>query len=337
MKAVGYYTPGGIDRADSLLDIELPDPKPTARDLLVHVRAISVNPADTKFRASAKPPEGQAKVLGWDAAGVVAAVGAEVTLFKVGDEVFYAGDATRPGTYSELHVVDERIVGHKPRTIGWAEAAALPLTSITAWELLFDRLRVNYGQKTQAGALLVINGAGGVGSILIQLARRLTGLTVIATASRPETIEWVRRMGAHHVIDHHQPLDRELKKIGIPQVEYVAGLTGSERHIPALVEAIAPQGHIALIDDPPSFDIVKFKRKAVTIAWELMFTRPMFQTVDMIQQHHILEEISALIDAGLLRTTMTEQLTPINAANLRRVHAHAESGRAIGKSVLVGF
>lgn len=337
MKAVGYYEPGAIERADSLLDLELPDPRPGARDLLVRVQAISVNPADTKFRASARPPAGQARILGWDAAGVVAAVGAEVTLFQVGDEVFYAGDATRPGSYSELQLVDERIVGHKPRSLGWAEAAAMPLTSITAWELLFERLRVPYGQKTRPGALLVINGAGGVGSILIQLARRLTGLTVIATASRPETVQWVRRLGAHHVIDHHRPLDEELQKIGIPAVEYVAGLTATDRHLPALVAAIAPQGHLALIDDPKSFDIVPFKRKAVTIAWELMFTRPMFQTADLIEQHRILEEISALLDAGLLQTTMTAQQSPINAANLKQLHALAESGRAIGKSVLVGF
>ncbi|RKK02963.1 zinc-binding alcohol dehydrogenase family protein [Pseudoroseomonas wenyumeiae] len=337
MKAVGYYTSGSIDRADALLDLELPAPEPGPRDLIVRVKAISVNPADTKFRGGATPPEGAAKVLGWDAAGVVAAVGSEVTLFGVGDEVFYAGDMTRPGANAELHTVDERIVGHKPRSLGWAEAAAMPLTALTAWELLFDRLRVPYGEGRSQGTLLVINGAGGVGSILTQIARKLTGLTVIATASRPETIAWVQEMGAHHVIDHHKPLDEELARIAIPEVDYVASLTGSERYLPLFPKIIAPQGHLALIDDPEQFDIAKLKRKSITVAWELMFTRAAFQTPDMIAQHEILEEVSALLDRGVLRTTMTQQDSPINAANLKRLHATAESGRAVGKLVLAGF
>jgi zinc-binding alcohol dehydrogenase family protein len=337
MKAIGYYTPGSIDREDALLDLELPAPEPGPRDLIVRVKAISVNPADTKFRAGATPPEGTAKVLGWDAAGVVEAVGSDVTLFGVGDEVFYAGDMTRPGANAELHAVDERIVGHKPRSLGWAEAAAMPLTSLTAWELLFDRLRVPYGEGRGQGTLLVINGAGGVGSILIQIARKLTGLTVIATASRPETIAWVQEMGAHHVIDHHKPLDKELARIGIPEVDYVASLTGSERYLPLFPKIIAPQGHLALIDDPEQFDVAKLKRKSITVAWELMFTRAAYQTADMIAQHEILEEISALLDRGVLRTTMTQQASPIDAANLKRLHATAESGRAIGKLVLAGF
>ena len=337
MKAIGYYTPGSIDREDALLDLALPAPEPGPRDLIVRVKAISVNPADTKFRAGANPPEGTAKVLGWDAAGVVEAVGSDVTLFGVGDEVFYAGDMTRPGANSELHAVDERIVGHKPRSLGWAEAAAMPLTSLTAWELLFDRLRLPYGEGRSQGTLLVINGAGGVGSILIQIARKLTGLTVIATASRPETIAWVQEMGAHHVIDHRKPLDEELARIGIPEVDYVASLTGSERYLPLFPKIIAPQGYLALIDDPEQFDIAKLKRKSITVAWELMFTRAAYQTADMIAQHEILEEVSALLDRGVLRTTMTQQDSPINAANLKRLHATAESGRAIGKLVLAGF
>ena len=337
MKAIGYYTPGAIDREDSLLDLEIPAPTPRARDLIVRVKAISVNPADTKFRAGAKPPAGEPKVLGWDATGIVEAVGSEVSLFKVGDEVFYAGDMTRPGTDAELHAVDERIVGHKPKTLGWAEAAALPLTSLTAWELLFERLRVPFGSKNATGSLLVINGAGGVGSILIQLARRLTGLTVIATASRPETISWVEKMGAHHVIDHHKPLDAELQRIGIPEVDYVAGLTGSDRQLPMFPKIIAPQGHLAMIDDPEHFDIVSLKRKSITVSWELMFTRPAYETDDMITQHKILEEVSALVDSGVLVTTMTRKESPINAANLKVAHALAESGRAIGKIVLAGF
>jgi zinc-binding alcohol dehydrogenase family protein len=337
MKAIGYRIPGSLDRDDVFLDVTLPDPVPGPRDLLVRVKAVSVNPVDTKIRVSTQPADGGVKVLGWDAAGIVEAVGADVTLFKPGDEVFYAGEMTRQGTNAELHTVDERIVGLKPRTLDWAEAAALPLTAITAWELLFDRMRVPYGEKMQKGTLLVINGAGGVGSILIQLARRLTGLTVIATASRPETIAWVKKMGAHDVIDHRQPLDQGLKAIGIQHADYVAGLTATAHHLPAIVELIAPQGHLGLIDDPEVLDIVPFKRKAVTISWEFMFARPLFNTLDMGEQGRILNEIAALVDAGILVTTLTRRDGPINAANLKQIHALVESGSAIGKTVLVGF
>ena len=337
MKAVGYSTPGAIDREDALLDLDVPPPAPGPHDLLVRVNAISVNPADTKIRAGVQAPEGQIKILGWDAAGVVEAVGADVTLFAVGDAVFYAGDITRPGANAQLHVVDERIVGHKPRTLDGASAAAMPLTSLTAWERLFDRLRVPYGEGRADGALLVINGAGGVGSILIQLARQLTGLTVIATASRPETVAWAADMGAHHVIDHRKPLDEELARIGIPEVDYVASLTASEHYLPLFPKIIAPQGRLALIDDPDHFDIAKLKRKSITVAWEWMFTRAAYQARDMVAQHEILEEVSALLDRGVLRSTLTALEGPINAANLKRVHALLESGRAIGKLALAGF
>jgi len=337
MKAVGYLAPGSIEREDALLDLaDVPAPVPGPHDLLVRVQAVSVNPVDTKVRGSAEPKDGP-RILGWDAAGLVEAVGSQVTLFSPGDEVFYAGDLTRPGTNAELHAVDERLVGHKPRSLNWAEAASLPLTSLTAWELLFERLGVPHGRKTAAGALLVINGAGGVGSVLIQLARRLTGLTVIATASRPETTAWVRRMGAHHVIDHHKPLDEELARIGHPEVQYVAGLTASERYLPLFPTIVAPFGHIALIDDPKSFDIVPLKRKSITVGWELMYTRSLYGTPDMIEQHRILEEVSQLVDAGLLAATLTDTVTPINAANLKRVHGIVESGKAVGKIVLTGF
>ncbi|MDC3959019.1 zinc-binding alcohol dehydrogenase family protein [Polyangium jinanense] len=337
MKAVGTYEPLPITADHALVDVELPEPKATGHDLLVRVQSVSVNPVDVKVRASFKSTDGSPRVLGWDAAGVVEAVGPDVTLFRPGDEVFYAGAIGRPGTNAEKHLVDERIVGHKPKSLDFAEAAALPLTAITAWELLFDRLGVPYGQKTQAGSVLVINGAGGVGSILIQIARRLTGLTVIATASRPETKKWVLDMGAHHVIDHTQPLDAELAALGIPNVEYVAGLTASDKHHEAIAKAVAPQGRVVLIDDPKSFDIVPFKRKSVTVGWELMFTRSIFQTNDMIEQHRLLEEVSALVDAGVLRTTLTEREGRIDAATLRKVHAKIESGKAMGKIVLVGF
>lgn len=337
MKAIGYYTPGSIERDDALVELDLSVPAPGPRDLLVRIKAVSVNPADTKVRASAQPAAGQARVLGFDAAGIVEQVGSDVTLFSPGDEVFYAGDITRPGSNSELHLVDERIVGRKPASLDWAQAAAMPLTSITAWELLFDRLRVPYGVKTGSGTLLVINGAGGVGSMLIQLARRLTGLTVVATASRPETAQWCRELGAHHIIDHHRPMAAQLRALDIAQVEYVAGLTATDRHLKDIAELMAPHGTLSLIDDPESFDINPLKRKAITVAWELMFTRPIYKTEDMIEQHRLLTEVAALVDAGVLRTTLTEHLTPFNVQNLKLAHAHVESGRAIGKTVLPGF
>jgi zinc-binding alcohol dehydrogenase family protein len=337
MKAIGYHVPRPIAEAESLIDIELPRPEPGPHDLLVKVEAVSVNPVDVKLRAGAIPPDGTARILGFDAAGRVEAVGAAVTRFRPGDEVFYAGAIQRPGTNAEYHAVDARIVGPKPATLSFAQAAALPLTSLTAWELLFDRLRVPYGRMATEDAILVINGAGGVGSILTQMARRLTGLTVIATASRPETAAWSREMGAHHVIDHRQPLDQELKAISIPQVRYVAGLTATDRHAPAILEALAPQGALALIDDPASFDIVPFKRKSLAVHWELMFTRPLFGTPDMAEQGRILAEVAALVDNGVLRTTLREDAGPINAANLKQVHALLESGRGIGKTVLSGF
>lgn len=252
-------------------------------------------------------------------------------------EVFYAGALDRPGTNSELHVVDERIVGPKPGSLSFSQAAALPLTAITAWELLFDRLGVPYGVKTQKDTILVVNGAGGVGSILTQLARRLTGLSVIATASRPDTIAWSKEMGAHEAIDHHRPLDEALKGIGIPEVRYVAGLTARDQHLPAIVNALAPQGALALIDDPDSLDIVPFKRKSLSVHWELMFTRSLFGTPDMEQHHRLLTEVAQLVDAGVLRSTLKDDLGPIDAANLRRAHAIVESGRSIGKVVLTGF
>jgi len=326
-----------ITAPESLVDLDLPTPDLRPNDLLVAVKAISVNPVDVKIRAGVAPPAGEARVLGWDAAGVVEAVGAEAARFKPGDAVFYAGALDRPGTNSELHAVDERIAGRKPESPSFTQAAALPLTALTAWELLFDRLAVPYGSKSQGGSILIVNGAGGVGSILTQLARRLTGLRVIATASRPETVAWVREMGAHDVIDHRRPLDEALQEIGVPEVGYVAGLTASDKHLPAIVKALAPQGKLALIDDPASFDIVPFKRKSLSVHWELMFTRALYTTADMAMQHRILNEVADLVDAGVLRTTLKAEIGAINAANLRRAHGIVESGKAIGKLVLSGF
>ncbi|MED7670903.1 zinc-binding alcohol dehydrogenase family protein [Pseudomonas moraviensis subsp. stanleyae] len=337
MKAIAYYASLPISDAKSLQDIELPEPLAGPRDLLVEVKAISVNPVDTKVRQNVAPENGAAKVLGWDVAGVVKAVGSEVTLFKAGDKVFYAGSIARAGGNSELHVVDERIVGHMPKSLGFAEAAALPLTAITAWELLFERLQISEGSTGQGQSLLIVGAAGGVGSILTQLAKQLTGLKVIGTASRPQTREWVSELGADLVIDHSQPLSEELKRAGIESVTHVASLTQTDQHLPQLVEALAPQGRLALIDDPKSLDISLLKRKSLSLHWEFMYTRSLFETPDMIEQHKLLNRVAELIDAGTLKTTLGEHFGVIKAANLRRAHELLESGKAKGKIVLEGF
>lgn len=337
MRAIGYRTPGPIDAPDSLVDIELPRPEPGPRDLLVEVRAVSVNPVDTKVRRRAAAEADGWKVLGWDAAGIVLEVGAEVSRFRPGDEVFYAGALNRPGTNAEYHVVDARIVGRKPASIDYAQAAALPLTAITAWEALFDRLDVRRGVPGAATAVLVIGGAGGVGSIAIQLVRQLTDLTVIATASRPETMAWVRDLGAHHVVNHAQPVDAEVAALGLGAPAFVFSTTATDRHMAAIADLIAPQGRWALIDDPGVVDIAPFKRKSVSTHWEFMFTRPVFETADVDAQGTLLDEVSRLVDAGVLKTTLGEHFGTINAANLRRAHALIEQGAARGKIVLEGF
>ncbi|MGE7991882.1 zinc-binding alcohol dehydrogenase family protein [Pseudomonas sp. NPDC089554] len=335
MKAIVFTEHGlPIDHPEALFDSELPRPTPGPRDLLVQVQAISVNPVDTKIRAGSGSTA--QRVLGWDAVGIVREVGAQVTLFQPGDEVYYAGAIDRPGSNSELHLVDERIVGHKPRSLDAASAAALPLTAITAWELLFDRLGVVQGGG-QGQSLLIVGAAGGVGSILTQLARQLTGLTVIGTASRTETRQWVEDLGAHHVIDHTQPLVSQLQAIGIGQVDMVISLTHTDSHFAQLIEALRPQGRLALIDDPATLDVVPLKRKSLSLHWELMFTRSLYQTDDMIKQHALLEQVAKLVDQGVLKTTLGEHFGAINAANLRRAHALIESGKAKGKIVLEGF
>ncbi|WP_300731115.1 zinc-binding alcohol dehydrogenase family protein [Pseudomonas sp.] len=337
MKAVAYYHSLPIQDPLALQDIELPEPVAGPRDLLIEVKAISVNPVDTKVRQNVQPDTGTAKVLGWDVAGVVKAVGSEVSLFKVGDRVFYAGSIARTGANSERHVVDERIVGHMPVSLGFAEAAALPLTAITAWELLFERLAVAQGSVDEQQSLLIVGAAGGVGSMLTQLAHQLTALKVIGSASRPDTQAWVRELGADVIVDHRQPLNEELKRQGISAVTHVASLTQTDQHLDQLVEALAPQGKLALIDDPKALDITKLKRKSLSLHWEFMYTRSLFETPDMIEQHHLLNRVAALMDAGTLRTTVGEHFGTINAANLRRAHALLESGKAKGKIVLEGF
>jgi len=335
MKAVAY-TEHGLPISDprALQDVTLPIPQPGPRDLRVAVRAISVNPVDTKVRNGVAVTE--PRVLGWDAVGTVDAVGDEVTLFQPGDAVFYAGAIGRPGSNAEYQLVDERIVGHKPASLDDAAAAALPLTAITAWELLFDRLRIAEGGG-EGQTLLVVGAAGGVGSILVQLARQLTRLTVIGTASRPDTQDWVYGLGARHVIDHSQPLTDGLQRLGIAEVSHVASLTHTDQHYDQIVAALAPQGQLALIDDPGQLDVMALKRKSLSLHWESMFTRSSFNTPDLQRQHDLLERVAALVDAGVLRTTLGEHYGRINAANLRQAHALIESHRARGKLVLEGF
>ncbi len=337
MKAVGFQQSLPIEEPESLIDVELPIPTPRGRDILVEVKAVSVNPVDTKVRKRAKPRTQEVKILGWDAAGIVREIGSEVSLFQPGDEVWYAGSLDRPGTNSEFHLVDERIVGRKPRSLSFAQSAALPLTAITAWELLFERFCIVPGKQVSEQAMVVIGASGGVGSILVQLLKRLTSLTVIGTASRPETRQWVLSLGAHNVIAHNRPLSEEIRNAALQPVTHVASLTHSDQHYEQIVEILAPFGKLGIIDDPPALDVTLLKRKSIALHWELMFTRPLFQTDDMIAQHRILCEVAELVDSGVIRTTMREHFGTINADNLKRAHAVIESGRSIGKIVLEGF
>lgn len=333
MKAIVYkdnHLP--ITDSNSLYETRLTKPKPGRHDLLVRIAAIAVNPVDTKVRRNAAVSE--PRVLGWDAAGIVEAVGEDVSLFKPGDEVYYAGSLMRAGSYAEYALVDERIAGHKPVSLTMAEAAALPLTSLTAWELLFDRLEVKDGNND---VLLIIGAGGGVGSILTQFAASLTNLTIVGTCSRPETAEWVRSLGAHHIIDHTLPFAPQLKELGISDVRYVASLTHTDKHYQQIIDVMAPQGKLAVIDDPKTFDAMPLKTKSVSLHWELMFTRSMFATPDMQRQHQILMDVSKLIDEKLIRTTLGEHYGTITAENIRRAHAMIESGKAKGKIVLAGF
>jgi zinc-binding alcohol dehydrogenase family protein len=336
MKAVGYRKALPIDDPAALEDFELPAPTPGPRDLLVRVKAVSVNPVDTKVRKNAAPEPGQTKVLGWDVVGIVEAIGAQVKDFKAGDRVYYAGSITRPGANSELHAVDERIVAKAPASLDDAQAAALPLTTITAYELLFDRLRVPKGGGA-GQTLLIVGGAGGVGSILIQLARQLTQLKVIATASRAATRQWCLDLGAHGVIDHSKPLAAELRAGGFGEVDMVASLTQTVQHYTQIIESLKPQGSIAVIDDMPTLDAMPLKTKCLSLHWEMMFARSRFETPDMGEQGKLLAEVAALVDAGKVRTTVNANLGTINAANLKKAHALVESGTAQGKVVLQGF
>jgi NADPH:quinone reductase len=338
MKAVGFYRSLPIEHEESQIDIEIEKPTPTGRDLLVQVKAVSVNPTDVKSRASGNQTEETPQILGRDVAGIVVEVGSECSLFHLGDEVYYAGSVVRPGGNSEFHLVDERIVGHKPKSLDFAQAAALPLTSLTAMEALFDRLGISRNPTVNQGkTILIIGAAGGVGSVATQIAD-LVGLTVIGTASRPETIQWVREHGATHTISHTEALVPQLKALGFSTVDYIFCLNDPVGHWDSIVEAIVPQGKICTIlslDPSVKFDTLFYK--SVTLVWELMYTRSMFQTPDMIEQHNLLEDLTKFVDEGLVKTTLTELLEPINAANMRKAHAKVESGKTIGKIVLANF
>lgn len=334
MKAVGYQQTGDIQ---VLKDITLEKPVPTGKDILVKVAAVSVNPVDTKLRRGMVGSEAEWNILGFDASGSIEAVGEEATQFKVGDEVYYSGSMIRPGTNSEYHLVDERIVGKKPASLSHAEAAAMPLTTITAWEALFDRLEVARPTVQGGNLILVVGGAGGVGSIAIQLLRALTDLTIIATASRAETQEWVKELGAHHVIDHRQPMAPQIEALGLDAPGFVFSTNQSQQHLADIAELIAPQGRFSLTDEVDAFDSRPFVMKSISVHFELMFTRSLFGTKDIQEQHNLLNKVADLVDAGKIRTTLTEVAGLVTAENVGKVHAKIETGKARGKIVLEGF
>jgi len=338
MKAVALTRYLPISDANALMDVELDTPAPTGHDLLVRIEAIGVNPVDTKVRAPKDKVEETPRVLGWDAAGIVESVGPDVTLFKAGDPVFYAGSITRPGTNSEFHLVDERIVGTKPKSLDFTHAAALPLTTITAWEALFSRLGVSAEGRDEGKSVLIVGGAGGVGSIGIQLAKKVAKLKVIATASRPESAKWAKELGADHIVDHFGDMPKQLKAAGFDQVDYVLIFNDTDKHFPAAAEVVKPQGGIcSIVENARPIPVELLKSKSAAFHWEFMFTRAMFGTPDMIEQHKLLTEVARLIDAGVIRTTLGRDLGKINAANLREAHRLLEEGRAIGKLALTGF
>ena len=338
MKAVGLYKYLPVEDKACLQNLKLERPQAKAHDLLVEVKAISVNPVDTKVRAPKDKVETTPKILGWDAAGMVVEVGEKVTNFKLGDEVYYAGDITRPGSNSEFQLVDERIVGHKPKNLDFASAAALPLTSITAWEALFERLKISTNGNDASKTILIINGAGGVGSIAIQLAKKLAQLRVIATASRSETIAWCQKLGADEVVNHRRNLAEEIAQIGYKNVDYILCLNDTDGHWQAITEAIKPQGIICcIVQNRKPLDMNLLKNKSVGLVWEFMFTRSMYQTDDMGEQGKLLNRISQLIEGEEIFTTCNDIVKPINAENVRKVHQRIEQGNTIGKIVLSGW
>ncbi|NDG99292.1 MAG: zinc-binding alcohol dehydrogenase family protein [Proteobacteria bacterium] len=337
MKAVGYRASLPISDVCSLMDIETSEPQPGPRDLLVKVKAISVNPIDTKMRMRQSADAPDWRILGWDAAGEVVAKGNDCQKFKVGDHVYYAGSLTRSGTNAEFHCVDERIVGRKPARLSHAEAAAIPLTALTAWETLFDRLDVNKSVPGAKKSILIIGGAGGVGSLAIQFAKQIAHLKVAATASREETKQWCLDLGADIVFDHHQNLNEQFVQHDWNDFSFAFSTNQSHKYAQSIADGLAPQGRFALIDDPDLFDVKMFKRKSISIHWELMFTRALFATSDQDHQGFILDQVANYIDQNIIRTTVGGHYGAINATNLRKAHADIESGTVKGKIVLEGF
>lgn len=346
MKAIGYQDNLPIDNEMALQDITIDKPVASGRDILVEIKAISVNPVDYKIRKSRPAAEGEFAIIGWDAAGVITAVGDEVSLFSVGDRVYYAGDLTRSGSNAEYQLVDERIVGHMPKSLSFHEAAALPLTTITAWEMLFDRLQVPVAASESADdaetpesrpTVLVVGAAGGVGSIMTQLLKTRTQAVIVGTASRDESVKWLKTLGADHVINHRNPLSDELNKIGISEVDYVVSLNNTQEHFDEIIESLKPQGKLGLIDDPEVLNVNALKLKSISLHWEFMYTRSMFTTPDMIEQHHLLNKVATLIDNDQLKTTVAHELGAITASNLRRAHQMLENREAHGKIVLEGW
>ena len=332
MKAIGFKTSLSIEEKDSFIEFETVKPTPGEHDLLVKIDAISVNPVDFKIRQSAAKDTvlETPKIIGWDAVGIVQAVGEKATLFEVGDLVYYAGDITKQGSNAEYQIIDERIVGKKPKSLSIEEAAVIPLTALTAWEILFDRIRIN-PEKDKGKSVLIIGSAGGVGSIAIQLAKKIAGLTVIATASRPETVEWCKQQGADFVVDHKNLID-SVREAGFQHVDFILDFVDTNAYWDIMAELIKPQGHIASITGSAEPVVLnKLKGKSISFSWELMYTRSMFQTEDMIEQHRILNKVADLLDEGILKTTLNQTLNGLTADNLKKAHQLLESGRTIGK------
>ncbi len=338
MKAVGLYKYLPIDLPDSLVDVEIDKPNPQGREVLVKVNAVAVNPVDTKMRSPQDKVEDSPRILGWDVAGVVESVGADVTLFNAGDEVFYAGSFVQPGCNSEFHIVDERIVGNKPKSLDFAQSAALPLTSITAWEAMFDRLEIDATGADEGKNLLIIGGAGGVGSIATQFAKQLAKLNVTVTASRPESKTWVKNLGVDHIINHYLDIPEQVQKLGIEGYEFILCFNDTDEHWQAMAAVVAPQGKIcSIVETAADVDLGALKSKSATFSWEFMFTRSMYETEDMIEQHNLLNRVAELVDAGTIKTTSNKVLQPINATNLKVAHAEIEGRHTIGKIVLQGW
>lgn len=337
MKAIGYTHSLDINEPNALVDLEIDKPSASGRDLLVKISAIAVNPVDYKIRQRVNPEGGEPKILGWDAVGEVVDIGSDVTKFAVGDRVYYAGDLTRPGSNAEFQLVDERIVGKAPKSLSDSDAAALPLTTITAYELLFDHLELKQQSEKSEEVVLVVGAAGGVGSIMLQLLKTLTGATVIATASRESSKNWVQELGADYVVDHSQPMAEQIKALNVGEVTHVASLNNTHQYIDTYVQIMKPKGKLALIDDPESLDVAKLKQKSLSLHWEFMFTRSMYETEDMAEQSRLLSHVSSLIDESKIKTTVGKHLGKICAKNLIQAHSILEEGQAIGKLVLEGF